>query len=211
MQLSALRTLVTRYGFDTTGDPVDDAINMAMFDLINHTNWNWLEAYSTTVTMGPADPALQGLPSAATLGRIISLRNVTAKWKMEEVSPQQFDLEVDDPATRGNPSIYFMRADTIYVYPLASVASTFTLHYELRASKLVNATDVPLNGFMPEDCQYAIPDKAASWLLQMENEEDRATNALANYTANLETLEAKYTKRSLDRHRQVVDVMGYTS
>lgn len=209
MQLTALRTLVYRYGF-TAADPVDDAINKGMFDLINEGDWNWLEGYSTAVTMGPSDPALQNLPASTALGRVISLRNVTAKFKLKEVSPQQFDLEVDDPTTRGAPSVYFMRSNTIYVYPLASVASTFTLHYELLALKLVSGTDIPLGGFMPEDCQYAIPDKAAAWLLQMENEEDRATNALANYTATVQTLLPKYTNRALDRPRQVVDVMEYS-
>jgi hypothetical protein len=201
-----LRTLVYRYGFDTS-DPVDMAINAAMFEVIDYADWDWRFARVTNVTMGSTDLQPQSMP--VDLFKVISLKDVTHNTKLTEVSPQSYDDEANYLTDqRGNPTMYSVIASQLWLAPLAKEATTFHLTYERAFGPMVNVGDEPAAGFMPERLRYAIMYGAASTLLQMENEEDRATVAQAKFDTTLQS--AITTDMSdLDSFNQVRDTQGY--
>ena len=200
-----LRTLVNRYGFDST-DPVDNAINSAMFEVIDYHDWEWRYNRTSSVTMGSGDDAVQNLPSD--LFKIISLRDITHSTKLQEISAQTWDEEIEDVETRGNPVMYAVIASQLYVWPLAKEATVFTMTYERGFNPMVNVGDEPAAGFMPERLRYAIMYGAASTLLMMENEEDRATVAQAKFETAMESA-IRSDMSDLDSFNQVRDTQGY--
>jgi hypothetical protein len=202
-----LRTLVYRYGFDTT-DPVDMAINAAMFEVINYADWDWRFNRVQSVTMGPSDSVAQNLPSD--LFKISSLKDITHDAKLSEISPQSWDEDVILTQGRGIPSWYSVIASQLYLWPLAREATTYAMTYERGFDPMVNPSDEPAAGFMPEHLRYAIMYGAAATLLQMENEEDRSTVAQAKFDTQLAA--AIHSDMSdLDSFSQVRDTQGYGS
>jgi hypothetical protein len=203
-----LRTLVNRYGFDTT-DPVDMAINAAMFEVIDYADWDWRFGRVTNITMGSTDLQPQSMP--ADVFKIVSLKDVTHNRKLQEISPQTYDDEMNYLTNnRGNPSVYSVIASELWLAPLAIEATTFHMTYERGFGSMVNPADEPASGFMPERLRYAIMYGAAATLLQMENEEDRATVAQAKFDSALQS--AITTDMSdLDGFNQVRDTQGYGS
>jgi hypothetical protein len=200
-----LRTLVSRYGFDTS-DPLDFAINAAMFEVINYADWEWRFNKVSTVTMGFSDTVPQNLPSD--LFKIISLKDTTHVYKLKELSPQTWDDEIDLTDRRGNPTMYSVIASQLYLWPLAKEATAFSMTYERGFNPMVNPSDEPAAGFMPEHLRYAIMYGAAATLLQMENEEDRSTVAQAKFDTQMAA--AIHTDMSdLDSFDQVRDTQGY--
>jgi hypothetical protein len=207
LTLANIKTLVQRYGFDTS-DPLTDMINAAMFEAMEFYDWGWLYNRVTNVSMGPADSSVQNLPGD--LFKIASLRDTTHGMKLEEMSPVEWDRVVDDPTSRGQPCRYAVIASNLFVWPMASEATAFDLVYQRRVAAMSADADEPASGLMPDRLRYALAYGAAAKLLQMENEEDRATSAEAEFQAALEAA-AEHDSSSLEAYRTVVDSQGYGS
>jgi hypothetical protein len=205
LTLADLRTMVLRYGFDTS-DPVDKTLNSVMYDIMDYHDWDWMYGRVTNVSMSSTDSAAQNLP--ADLFKVSTLRDATRGFKLMELSPQEWARRISDPSIRGAPEFYSVISSELFIYPLAVTDTVFDLLYQRLIGPMALDADQPAGGFMPERLRYLMVPGAAAKLLQMENEEDRSTVARAEYTDGLESA-IRRDVSDLDSFRTVLDTQGY--
>lgn len=208
MNLETMETALRRFGFDKQ-DPLATWINAAMHDLEDCFDWPWLESKATLEAM-PSGSSTITLPANAL--KVITIKDMTNFIKLEYYDRHKFVREIKEPEEVGQPTVYTLVNTTeIQVWRILQEAITFEVQYQATTPDLVLAASEPTTGtsVWPPNTHYIIVQKAAAIALQAENEEERAKNALEQYTKAVENLMRKFGERELDEPSTVQDVMGY--
>lgn len=207
--LQLMTRLVERYGFDST-DPVTDVINMAMHEVESQEDWTFLEKFDvTTVTAGNN---MVTVPSDCV--KVMTVRNVSTSQSMEYMAWRKFARKITVRTEVGNPTIYtLISSNYMQVWRVPQLDTSFEILYQATPPDLASVGDTPMTAGVvwPSWMQPCIVYRAASILLMMENEEQRADTAQQQYIGSLMTAKAKNSERELGDVETVEDVMNYGS
>lgn len=215
MLVSEAKTALKAYGFDDT-DPLNIWLEAGKELVESADNWPWLFKQVTIaatanlvgVSAGSA-PAIPG-----DYFKPFSLRDVTDKRKLKWVDPQAWDRDIVDPTQSGIPELYTEiqvggTAPGIQLrwWPVPAVAWSLLLTYQANLGDIITFADgVSMPG--PDSIHYPTVQAAAAIALQVDNEEERATTAQAEFNESIGRLRRKFFAR-VDEPRTVQDVMGY--
>lgn len=208
LTLEQMKIALKRYGFNDE-DPLALWLNAAMHDLESSFDWPWLEVREATKTMVAGESTIT-LPVPAL--KVILLRDITNKRKLEYWNRHKFAREIQDPTEKGKPEFYtLVNTDVIQIWRVLEASTDFEIIYQTATPDLVAAGSTPTSGASewPGVASYPIVQRAASIALQAENEEERAKAAQGQYEESLKRLFNKFAERQLDEPETVQDVMDY--
>lgn len=195
--------LLKRYGFDDS-DPIQDWLNASMHDIEIYEDWYFLEVLTTVVTVA-GNPTV-ALPTDA--AKVISIRDMTNKQKLQPMQRTQFEREVFDPTVQGMARIYVTTGmSTLQFYPVPDSVDSFQAVYQGALTDVVIGVSTPPP--LPAPFHYPMVLHAAYIALMAENEEERATAAQKQYDSMMNNLSKKYGSRNLDEPETVTDAMNY--
>lgn len=202
MLVSDGKTALKRYGFSDS-DPLLVWLNAAKSEFETARDWPFL--FDLSNPSGAVGEDTITLP--ADFGRVITLRDVTNKNKLNWIEPVEFERLIEDPTEDGQPVWYTIYGtDTLVIWRVLDTAVTWRLVYQATLPDMVN-DNVSMPG--PTRIHYPIVQKAASIALQAENEEDRAISAESQYQSSVGSLWRRFATPVLDEMDQVVDYQGY--
>lgn len=210
MNLETMQTILKRAGFDAT-DPLTAWVNAAMHDLEDNFDWPWLEAEKAEI-VAAAGASTIVLPADAL--KIITLRDITNKYKLDYYTMHQFIREIEDPTEKGLAEIYtLVGTNKIKIWRVLQSETKFEVHYQATTADLANPADEPTTAGVvwPVNTHYPIVQNAIAKALLEENEEERAKGHMDAYEKSLENLRRKFSETSLDEPQTVQDVQGYGS
>lgn len=203
MTLGEIKTALKRFGFDDD-DPLTAWINEAYRQFLDAYQWPFLEAISSEDTVVGVD----SLNLPADFFSMITARITTASTNLEYMGRIQFENEIQDPTKTGKPTIYtLVGMDGLVLYPIPDAVYTVRYYYKKFMSPLVDDIDVPFIGL--SYYHYTLVQGAAAVGLQAENEEDRASTALENFSSGIATAIAAFGTKQTGEYGQVRDTQGY--
>ena len=205
MQLSEIRTVLKRYGFDES-DPLDAWINEAKDRSSDHFDWPFFEK-SATNNVAAGTSAFGALPTDYDIPISVHTLVNGNQTPLEYWDYEKFQREVESTTQSGNPSVWYVLGGQIFIWPVPDVATDVILVYRAQQPDLVAGTDVP--DLFPTRFHYNFAVGAASIGLMAENEEDRAATALADFQGRLDQLVQTYSSKQRTSFATVQDVQGY--
>lgn len=204
MILSEMKTALKRYGFDDS-DPLTTWINWGMHDLEHDQKWTFLAGLTSVNTV----IGTSTLSLGTTIGSIVSAKINGDSDPLDFLPPSAFMRNIADFTVSGHPSQYTrLSSGVIKLYPVPDAVYAVTFFYRGQELDLADASPGGTPLYIPSDMHHLIVIKAAAYGLQAENEEQRAQDALSQYTAGVSSVLAKYTDTT-DEPREVQDVMNY--
>jgi hypothetical protein len=211
MNFGVMQTLVYRYGFDAS-DPVAAVLNGAMHEIETIFDWPFLEEgpWQFVLPIGTSSPTL--LPTD--FFKVMSLKDLDHLTKLKYFRQSKFKRAIQNEQASGYPVIYTNIAGASFqVYPVPPAPVNMELVYQATAPDMSGPADVPNTGGVawPLYMHFPIVWRSAAIMLQMENEEDRAKEAQAQYERAILSAMAKSSERELDEVETVEDEQGYGS
>jgi hypothetical protein len=207
MNVSELKTIVRRYGFDDS-DPLLTWLNEGMRIVEDDRRWNFLEK-AVTVSL----PAFGTLPRASIASNLSKVRWVKAypdgydEIKLSFREPVWLDdVFLASEVTSSNPLYWTWMDEELSVYPTPEVDMSLRVRYISFAPSMTSDSSVP---GVPEPFHYGVALGAAMTALMAENEEERAQTAQTQLAARLDGLAEKWAARDQDTPTTVTDAMEY--
>lgn len=204
MILSAAKTALAAYGFDTANDPMASWLDEAKNEVEAEFNWPFLQKVATINTS--ANVGTIGLPSD--FFKAQSLKDTTSIRKLIFKEVDGWEEDIDVPTKPGNPEYFTVfSGNSMQVYPVPTKDTAWRLIYQTSLADITALTDSDaLPG--PARFHYTYVLGAAYIGLQADNEEDRAATAQAMFERNLDRLVRKYSG-ILGTSRTVQNRQGY--
>lgn len=202
MTLADMKTALERFGFDET-DPLTTWINEGLRQFVDAYPWPFLEALVNVNTVANNDTIV--LPSD--FFSMITARVTTDSLPLDYMGRIQFENQIQDPTKKAKPTIYtLIGMSTVTLYPIPDAVYPIRLIYRKKVAALVNDADVPA---IDSNYHYTAVLGAVAVALQAENEEDRATTALDNFNASIQTAIQAFGAKQSGEFGQVRDSQGY--
>lgn len=208
MNFGTMTTALERYGFDTT-DPLAVWLNAGKNDFASEINWPFNETGPVIVAMAANSNSLT-LPSD--FYKPVSLKDNTNFRMIKYMEEHEFIEGIQDETQTGNPEVFTVQSGGIQVWPVPLVAINYRLVYQGSSPDMVNVGDVPQTAggrAWPVDTHYPIVLNSAFLALMAENEEERATTALNQYTNMKMRLIGKYNVLQNTEMDATQDTQGY--
>lgn len=178
MNLSQLRqSVLSRMGLTSadalfTSTVLTELVNEAVHAIETENDWPWLEAITTHSTTA-------GTQTLTVPTDWLRTRNLWITDNGPLTNTGFTDLRARfEASVQGQPAMYSVTADTIYLGPTPDAVYTVNHHYIKREPDLTSDTDSPL---MPASFHPAIVEHATYLGLRRSREEGRASVALDAY------------------------------
>lgn len=135
--------------FGDTGNAVFDAayycnaVNEAYSQIVAASPfWPFLESTSAALSTTAGDNTIS-MPSDA--WHILTLMNTTDQVRMTEITGRRtYEDMYPDPTITGTPIQYRLLNNVIYIYPIPTQTTNFSIDYPVRPARFTSGSDVPV-------------------------------------------------------------------
>lgn len=184
-----------------------NAINEAYSAVIDVSPfWPFLETNTTGLSIAANSVAGMALPADAT--RVLALFNTTDLIRMEQITGRRTHLDMypEGANQSGTPIQYRIFNNTIFVFPVPSVTTSFSLDYAVRPARLATGGASPV---IPDQYQEAIIEHAIATANIDDGNMDQYNAHMAVFGQKMEQMKNDLLNPRGDSYAQINDTWSW--